>query len=226
MASKKGKKGKYAGKRNRYSNRKKYVPINMPQTMLIRMRYHEQEGLNAGVAGAVDYLTYSCNGTYDCNISGTGHQASSFDTWIGTTGGTKPYNAYTVIGSRIVVDFVSTSAIQNNQVGVNVTNASTLPASVTAISEDKTSRSRMLGPVGSNKGIVTIKSAWSARRWFHSKNLMAEEDKAGSYTANPSTQVYYQVWVSGFGTDTDAIIVRPMIEYIVVLHTPNDITAS
>lgn len=205
---------------------RKSIPLNFPQTMCVRMKYHEQEGLNPGTAGALSYLTYSANGAYDCNVGGTGHSASSFDTWIGATGGTKPYGRYVVLGSRIRCIFVSSSATQNNQIGIIQSSQATLPASVTAVAEDRRNKSQMLGPTGSGRGIVTMTSKWSARQWYHNRAIMSDDALHGGINTNPSEQAYFHVWASGFGADTDSFPVQVEIEYIVVCFDPNDLATS
>lgn len=194
--------------------------------MCVRMKYHEQEGLNPGTAGAVDYLTYSANGVYDCNTGGTGHSASSVDVWLGAAGGLQPYYKYVVLGSRIKVTYAASSATQNNQVGIMVSSQPTAPATITKIAEDRKTKLTMLGPVGSGKGIITLASAWSARKWFHNKALMSDDNLHGTYSSNPGLQAYYHVFASGFGTDTDSFPVQVEIEYIVVCFDPNDLTSS
>ena len=100
-------------KRARYtttSKKKKYYTKNpvairlgkqpIPKQLYNRLKYAETINVPIGVGGTGNYL-YSCNGMYDPNITGTGHQPMYFDQF------TAMYDHYTVLKSMMKATVVA-----------------------------------------------------------------------------------------------------------------------
>lgn len=181
-------------------------------------RYNETILLTA-TSGVLTTYAFSCNGMYDPNISGTGHQPLYFDQLSAI------YNHYTVIGSKCTIK-VSPRDASNVvfQVGMYVNDGATgLPADISAWSEQTGGTVKIMPPNSNN--VLTLTNNWSAKQKFGG-SVLADSELQGSTGTNPLDQSYYRIAVQGSTATTFVALVEATIEYIAVWSEIKDIPQS
>lgn len=134
--------------------------------------------------GFGQYL-FSCNGLYDPNITGTGHQPMYFDQLM------QIYDHYTVTASRIKLQPINTT--QNILCGVFVDDDTTTGLAVgvsTTLIEKPGCVWKAMN--GSFQEWPTLRNSWKASQYF-GPGTMADPNMQGSVGANPSEQSYYVI---------------------------------
>lgn len=157
----------------------------LPPQYSATLRYAETFTLTLTV-GAFNSYVFSCNGMYDPNITGTGHQPMYFDQIM------QLYNHYHVKASRCWI-----SACLPNDVGVAITqalvvedNASLATGSVGAMSEMPGQKGPMVVTDAAQLQLPVKYASWTAKEVFGG-NLLANNDLRGNVTTNPAEQAYY-----------------------------------
>jgi len=161
-----------------------------PQRMRVTHRYVEAVNSNA-TTGALRQYIFSANGMFDPNVSGTGHQPTFFDAMSAI------YNHYTVINSRIKVEFqtyTATNLADNSIVGICQTGTAS-PAFTIATNlceQPKCSYKIMDGDPGSNNNVVLYLN-YSSWKTFGS-SVLSDSEQRGTSASNPTEQNYFDVF--------------------------------
>lgn len=186
-----------SSKRTKYttSKKKKYYTKNpvtirlgrqpIPKQLFNRLKYAETVNVPIGVSGLGSYL-YSCNGMYDPNTTGTGHQPMYFDQWSAM------YNHYTVLKSTMKATVVANttgatifSLGQDDDTTINAANSYTIwerPGYQTKV---------VNAPV--NPENTSLWSKWDAKKVFGA-DPQSDPALQGSATANPTEQTFYVIY--------------------------------
>lgn len=187
-----------SAKRTRYittSKKKKYYTKHptavrlgrqpIPKQLYNRLKYAETINVAINASGLGSYL-YSCNGMFDPNITGTGHQPMYFDQF------TAMYNHYTVLKSMIKVTVVANttgatifSLGQDDDTTINAATNYTIwerPGFQTKV---------VNAPV--NPENTSLWSKWDAKKVFGA-DAQSDPTLQGSATANPSEQTFYVIY--------------------------------
>lgn len=178
-----------------------------PKQLFNTVRYCETVNLSLGGTGQGYYL-YSCNGLYDPNVSGTGHQPMYFDQLMAV------YDHYTVLKSRLKLTVVGTgnypvitSLGQDDDTTLNV-------ASAYETWERPTYRTKVV-----NTFVEQDKPSWSfwdAKKVFGG-DPQAQDSLQGNSGANPSEQTYFVVYMDGGITGASGTVtILVEIDYSVV----------
>lgn len=192
-----------------------------PKKLTMTHTYIEPYTSLTSTAGAINIYKFICNGMYDPNYSGAGHQPYYFDQAAAL------YDHYHIIGSKITVTCVpSSSTSPSAVVGIVISDDATLAAS-------EWSSLAEFGQGGSNKAIAlsnstpkTLVSTWSAKKIF-GKGLMANNSLQGTSTANPTEQSVYNFYVQSIdGASNTTVYFTAKIEYIAVWSELKDIAGS
>lgn len=194
--------------------------LGFPKKVTMAHKYSENITLVSST-GALKTYQYSCNGMYDPNITGTGHQPFYYDQLSAL------YNHYCVIGSKIKLTFVPQDSVQvafavalyvDDDTSITYTDPSQVP-------EFTTGKYRMINCDSTDTvGVMTDK--WSARKYF-GKGVLANTDLQGALNINPNEQSYYTILMRSLsGVDTVSVQVHVEIEYIAVWKELKDITGS
>lgn len=177
--------------------------------------------LNPGVAGAVDEYIFSCNGLFDPDHSGVGHQPTGFDQIMAF------YNHYTVIASKIRIEFINTDATNGATVGVWVS------ANVTEIIDlrriiEQGSKYKQLTRVGGSRDTGMMTCSVNPNKWLSIVNPMSNPQVRGTIGANPAEQCYFHVFASPFdqSTDSGAVQFAVTIEYTAIFSEPVELNIS
>lgn len=229
-------KRKYGPKRRRSFKKRRLVryrkkrgyrmpPLICPTRKVVRLRYRGTFQLNA-TGGVVAAHTLSANGMFDPDITGTGHQPAGFDQWMVF------YNHYTVLGARIKATFVSSSTsstLSQSWIGCTVASGTSLGTTTTeGVLEKKHTRKGLIGSASSANGIKTITNYVSLKKYLGQRNVIDEDDNAGTASGNPTEQVYFICWQSPYAAfyDPDPVNVSFEITYIAMLHEPKQLSTS
>lgn len=154
-------------------------PLRLQNTM----RYTETVDITLNGSGTASYL-FSCNGLYDPNITGTGHQPLYFDQL------TALYNHYKVIRSTMVVqpmvaEGLSVSNPQSHVLNLYTDDDATLTS---GSSERWDSRGQVVTLTASQAPKRAI--TWKADQVFGG-NVIDNPDLQGNASSNPSEQTYF-----------------------------------
>lgn len=197
------------------------------KNLKLKHRYVDHISLNSG-AGTVAKHTFSANGLYDPDITGTGHQPLYFDQIAGVF-----YNHYTVVGATVKVTFMSGSATLYggvSNVGIMVTSGTTAPTTWNDMLEQGKAKMsfKTLGNANGGNDIKMVTRKISLKRELGVKSLLDEDDNAGGALSNPAEQIYIQVFQVGATDSGDATGIEAIVEidYDVIWHEPKFVTGS
>lgn len=155
----------------------------LPVSKYAITNYNEQSptGLSTGPAGTAGGYIYACNGGFDPNISGDGHQPMGFDTAMTF------YEHYTVTDAKFSIRFFN-----KNQspiaIGAYLSPDPTILTSAIQINENGMIKQKWIANVGGG-GVTTINFTVNMNKYF-GKNVMNEDDYRGDSVANPLELVY------------------------------------
>lgn len=196
----------YSRKRKVYGG--KLQTQKTPLTKIVKMRYAQTINV-ALVAATPSTYTFSANGIYKPNISGSGHQPSNHDYWEGL------YGDYNVIGSKCTVKYVRTNVIQaETWFSVRPTEAVTVVPTTTNALLEFGKRPTMAGNwIDDNYN--KARAYYSANKWYKRK-VMSSAASWTAFGSNPNDQVYYQV-NSVCETTNQTVTFLVEIEYTVAL---------
>lgn len=192
-----------------------------PRKMVFTHKYVDLISMT-GTGGAVATRQYVCNGLYDPDYTGVGHQPMYFDQMSAL------YNHYTVIGSKITVKTV------------NIYGPATAPAYYFTLSqnddgsityntlkdffEKSDARCKLVSAGGTET--PTAVSKWSAKKMF-AGSILGNDRLQGDIGANPSEITNWVISVQavdGVSTITTSFLIE--IEYIAVWEELKDIPTS
>lgn len=190
-----------------------------PKQLFNTLTYCEEVSFNAAAAVGKGAYLWSCNGCYDPNITGAGHQPQYFDQM------TAIYDHYTVLRSRIHVWLsYGTSGVNNGVV------AALYIDDDTAVKGDALTAAEMPGAVSKMfvpavDGVCYMKHNWDAAKTF-GPNPQAQDSLQGTSSSNPTEQSYYSLQTYDLGLSANTIFAFVKIEYDVVWDEITTIGAS
>lgn len=165
-----------------------------PQRIRMAHRYCETISVTPG-AGAVSHYLFSCNGMFDPNITGTGHQPLFFDQM------TAIYDHYTVLRSKIALQVVprtGTSSAFEGIVGIYLADSTATTGTVNSLVEQPSSHFLYFPTAGTppeSRSNTLVTHQWDAFKAFGSRAL-SDSELRGTSAANPTEQTYFHVYMS------------------------------
>jgi len=221
FAFKKSTKRAYRAKRKGVTRNKSTVKagLGFPKKMVMTHKYHETVSFGIG-GGVLGTYTFSCNGMYDPNITGTGHQPLYFDQM------TALYDHYTVIGSKIRVKLCQGAANQPTvKIATFINDDGTVtPTSIDMMGEQSCGKQFIIPPASTDT--YTITNKWSAKKTFGGSPL-SNDLLQGTVAANPTEQSFYTFGFQAADlTTTVAMFAEVDITYIAVWDELKDIAGS
>jgi len=175
-----------------------------PPQLFNTVRYVESVPISCDTGGN-GYYNFSCNGLFDPNNTGTGHQPLYFDQLISI------YDHYTVLSSTIT--------IQPTTINVNV------PFIVATYVDDDTSGAIGVSSVLERPGVKwqqvmplagqssKLKCTWNAKKIF-GPGTQADPSMQGNVSGNPTEASYFLIYVGGnIDASLSTIRVLVTIEY-------------
>jgi len=151
--------------------------------------YYEPYFTLAPAIGSYAYKQISCNGLYDPNISGTGHQPIGFDQIMSL------YEQYTTTRAHIKVTCINSGA-DACRVALFLSPDTSVP-SITGIMENGLCKSQVIfgGSDGGEHKMCTLEMTCDIPRYFGRqwKEIIADPQMYGTIAANPGEQVYFTI---------------------------------
>lgn len=189
------------------------------KTFKFKTRYASTFSLDAGVGGIPISRTYSLNGLYDPDITGSGHQPIGFDQLMPL------YDHYQVIGARATVTFSNTAA-EATQVMLTLRDTAAVIGDIERFRENGLNKYAVLAPSGSGGDTKTLAINCSVVKYFGG-NIFNEITYKGDIANNPADQVYLHVTVAPL-TTTNILPVTGsiLIEYIAIFTEPKMLIKS
>lgn len=184
-----------------------------------QMYFEPNSPINPGVAGVADARIFSCNGIYDPDISGTGHQPTGFDEFMAF------YDHYRVISAKAFVHFRNEDATNTQFVGCYVSDRPSFSLNIRDLVENGRGSYLTLDPAGAGVSTGDVEIAVNVSAFLGTK--IDEKSTWGTNAANPTEQCYFIVW-AGPDSSADSAAVRTAvrIEYIVEYKEPVRLTIS
>lgn len=192
-----------------------------PKRMMMTHKY-QAAGVYQVTSNTFSKYQFSCNGMYDPDITGVGHQPLFFDQMAAI------YDQYTVIGSKLVVEVTPVTA----QTSASLIGLYKDDDTVTS----NTTEASMVGeqPSGYFKQLalnavkpIRLVSKWSAKKTFGPGAVVGDLRYQGTATANPTEQTYWTLGIQNLNlTTTQNYLVSYKIEYVSVWTELKDIAQS
>ena len=197
----------------------------LPNTLCTTLKYCTSKVLS--VSSVPQTWSFKANSLYDPDYTGVGHQPMGYDQLMAA------YNKWVVVASKAKVTFLpnESNGTHNALVGVHLAEVgSTFPTTYEQAMEI-TPHWRVLSTDNGLSGVdpITCKSKYNAKKYWHLKDLMDNDELFGQVTTDLEERrcAYYDVWVAHDDT-TEIADVRFYIEidYTVVFAEPRTLTTS
>jgi len=165
-----------------YKRRQDIPKWGFPRRLYIAHKYFETINITC-TTGALTGIQISCNGMFDPNITGTGHQPMFFDN-CGAI-----YDHYTVVKSKAKFTVCPNSTVTYPcRVALYADDDTSGPATFNAAVENANGLFKVFNPNPSDP--VILFKEWSARSTFGGDPL-SNDNLQGTTSANPTEQTVY-----------------------------------
>jgi len=192
--------------------------LGFPKKMTMTHKYQEVISLTTS-AGVLLSHSFSANGMFDPNVSGTGHQPYYFDQM------TALYDHYTVIGAKITVVMSNTGSGEDAYKWALIINddSTVTPTDISTIGENSSSSVKF---VSQGSDVTTrLSKKWSAKKTFGG-SVLGNDNLQGTSGNNPTEQSMFTICMMGIGANTITTYADVRIEYIAVWDELRDIAGS
>lgn len=198
-----------------------------PANKVVKMRYTDHIELNAA-ALSLAVQQYRANSVYDPDYTGGGANVScmGFDQWKTF------YNHYCVIGAKITIEAIYSSASTSKMavVGIYLSDDTTIPSSSVKTLADQ--GRGVYRPIMDhvNSGIVPTRCTltFSPKTMFGIKDVQDNISRIGAQTgANPTEEAYFNIYAGCLdGSDAGNCEVFVTIDYSVLWTEPKSLPSS
>lgn len=218
-SSKKSMKSKPKAKKT-YDLNKTMVDMGMgfPKQMKMRHRYFETFDVISTTGGMGTHLI-SCNGMYDPNYTGGGHQPFYFDQVSAL------YNHYTVLWSRATITIThGTTNSTNASCALWINDDTSVTPTYNSVVEQGSATYGVLGK--NNTDTLVLTKTWDASKTFGG-SVLGNDNLQGTSSSNPTEQSYYNL--SLFPQDISSTLTyncQCLVEYIAVWEELKDLQGS
>lgn len=191
------------------------------QYLKVNLKYAESISLNPGAGTAVSYV-FSANGLYDPNITGGGHQPVGFDQYMAL------YELYTVTASMIKVTFINQDTANQQLVLISNRDLNSTDPDPRVYLENGGTVWDIIGRAGAGNDVKTIKKVMDMRQFSNNKDIMSEDNYAGTNATNPQEEQYYIISAcsTDLSTDTGSITAFVEITYEAYFRQPRQAALS
>lgn len=190
-----------------------------PKKMVVTHKYREAFDLTS-TTGLLGTYLFRCNGMFDPNFSGTGHQPMYYDQL------TPLYDHFCVIGSKIKLTLTpsTVTTFPSRIVAFVNDDTSVTGTTVDTISEQSQAKQIKQIPAGNNS-VIILTLNWSAKKYFGG-SVLSNPELQGSAGADPTEQSTYVIAVQAYGANSLSYLVQAEIEYIAVWKELKDVAGS
>lgn len=199
-----------------------------PQYRIVTLKYHDVASINPG-AGTIGYYSFSANGLYDPNITGTGHQPMYFDQF------SDMYDHYVVLRSYVSAIFYMQTVAASTMTTVGILlddNNAVGSVSLDDLMEQENRRLKWkLLPASAaySHNIRKVTMKYNPKGFFGIKDVADNRNLIGSVTSsNPTEQAYFNIWGVGTTGSTDPPTFEVMVHiyYTVMFSEPKETAGS
>jgi len=194
----------------------KYTGFGFPPKLNIKHRYQEIFSLTTAAGGGTSTQQFRCNGMYDPNHSGTGHQPLYFDQVAAV------YDHFTVLKSYLKLS-LSTDQSNPQQVVVYINDDTTVtPSGMASLMEQSSAKYCTI--VAGQPRVLTI--PWDAYKTFGG-SVLGNDNLQGSSAADPTEQSIFTIVGQAIDiTKATNVLVNAEIVYYAVWDEVRDIAGS
>lgn len=181
-----------------YNNAYKVIvrgPHICPDSMYVKLPYNES--FNVSASTNLDQI-FRGNSLYDPNFSGAGHQPLGYDQL------TSLYNQYTVMGCKVTLSLMSTSAAVTQsdvQMTLIASNDSGAFVSSELIAEQPYNKTRYMGNAYVGPRSITSYYSSSKITGVSKKRVMDDPDFSALYNNNPAKVWYVHCYLADLTAD-------------------------
>lgn len=182
--------------------------------LVTKLKYQESFNLDPA-AGNPAVQVFSCNGIFDPNITGTGHQPRGFDQLM------VMFSHYVVISTKITFSVgVNASAAFDSVMFITPKQTPTVGTSLNDYLEQRFTRHKYLGAGPSaTPGQITYKL--NPNKFLGRSHPLSDSQLKGAQSVNPVEQVFFHCAHSPLlGADLGQSICSAVIEYTVIFIEP------
>lgn len=200
------------------------------------LRYTTQFSLDVAAGGVPDVRNICLTGLYDPEpTSGIKHQPMGFDEIMGTGVSNGLYDHYNVIGVKwkLTAINITNNAAHTCYIGTLVSDDTKTTyiqgMNIEGISENPEIRTAVVTPRDATRNIRTLSGRINPNKFLgKSKGILNDDRLKGSQGANPTENVWLNVFVAPFakGTDTTQMEFLLEMEYLTVFTEPRTIAQS
>lgn len=189
-------------------------PLGFPKKLKATLRYVETVTISLSATDEARYL-FSCNGLYDPNITGTGHQPMYFDQLMAI------YDHYTVIGSKITAVLLNAGPAGGANIYLGVDDDASVNAGFLM------ERSMYVSTATNDQsGPKTLNNNWSASKTFGG-SILGNDNLQGTVATNPTEVSNYVISVRTPGVVTDeSFNFQVTIDYTTIFDELQSISGS
>ena len=206
------------GKANQLTYNIRAIPL-FPVRKRCMLRYADYFALTS-TAGAVASYVFSCNGLYDPNITGTGHQPAGFDQMM------LSYEHYVVTRARIGCTFLNTSTTTAPTVSVSLEASATPRTIIGEIIEDGMIKTVRLYGAAVAGSMATLNLFCDLAKFGGVTNLLDNPEYRGTVAANPAEQSYFPIQCFANNGDTSVVQVEVVLEFEAWFVEPRNLSQS
>ena len=218
------------GKRKRYRTKRKYgnprtlqvsgMNSPLPRKFVTKLIYADNGTIDPAIGQVGDYV-FSCNGLYDPNITGAGHQPRGFDQLM------LMYDHYIVLGAKIVVRFSNPNNASAIMAGIAIRDQNTNDPNVLNWEEDSYIKKTV---VSSNAGsaVASLAHSVNPNKFLSRSKPLSDPQLKGDVGNNPTEQAYFHVgmWPLDGASNLSVCAFAVQIEYIVAFIEPKIVGES
>lgn len=203
------KNGDYKGPK-KYKNQGKAVILRTPQicpdVMRVKLPYVSSLQLDGGGVATLVGHVYRLNSIFDPDFTGVGSQPLGHDQWAAF------YRSYRVRGCKITIRAMSDSA-QPCTVGIVPLNTNTILSTREQYQEQTKSKFLPVG-IDTSNGVSMFSSYGSVAEVYGGPSNIVDYDDNFRATmgTNPTTQLFWHVFATGFGTGNSNFDVQVQVE--------------
>lgn len=189
-----------------------------------KLRYCESISIDPGF-GVFGSYTFSANGLYDNNISGTGHQSYGFDQFMAL------FNKYQVLGAKMTARLLNVGASAPNcWFSIKLSDSTTLNTGDSQYALEQPGFGKKYYVQNGSQAVPKVVCKFSASKFFGiSKRAIAATDTlTGTSTSNPIEGAFFIICFGPLisGENLASYTIQVEIDYIARFTGPRELGPS
>lgn len=207
-------------KYKRFYRKKKFVPLAIPRSKLVRFRL-VTTGTLTGSSGALATVAFKANSLNDPTGSWSAALPNSLDQWAAF------YQKYIVLGSKVKLRVTPTANTGAGIIGIHLADNGTPLSGANAYKEMNLTKQRILT---TQKDYTVLNMGYSAKKFWHLANIKDDSEQEGAFSTTPGDPTdiaYYHVYAQDMnGGNTFTVECQLEMEFICYLCDPINLAAS